>query len=426
MKRKRIALVTFVLVVTTGLSLIGCKRSQNDTSQDSQSSQVEKIQQQSQSKENQKEQTSLQENTQVIGREAVEVEQVKKSNEPVEILQDTKFANGYGAEWYYGAVYDPANNMRKGECLAYQDISPDIIYLIPDGDVDTADGSNKYWQFEEGEHKNFTDDFGNFVSELHQHRLCVNHVIDENTLNALVISQYNNYGLKEGDPSYNKKLVKKVSSDKNGTIKFYYNTQNDIRNAAYQYGAKFANDSWPHLLFHQNFNEDYDMAQFERIEVSMDLTLLKANQLSKWPEDSGIQDAVSKSEASIQGFFYLRLKSNPSVGVFVGLKLFTTLPEYYAPILSVDQWGQGFYRTNPEQFGGVLELGKKKTIKFDLKELTAQAIKEARRRPGPMKETKPDDYQISFFQLGWENMGQWECEHELSNLSAIGYPKLAE
>ena len=35
----------------------------------------------------------------------------------------------------------------------------------------------------------------------------------------------------------------------------------------------------------------------------------------------------------------------------------------------------------------------------------------------------PEDLTLSFYQVGWENIGNWDCEFEMSNLSLKAYTK---
>ena len=91
------------------------------------------------------------------------------------------------------------------------------------------------------------------MAELHEHRLAVNHVVEINTPQRLQFAQYNNYRLAADAPGRNKKLVKRISSDRHGTLRMYYNTQNEIRNAAVAYSSQWANDTWMHCLLVQRF-----------------------------------------------------------------------------------------------------------------------------------------------------------------------------
>lgn len=342
----------------------------------------------------------------------------------VSMLMDTKFAKGFGAAWVYGLTFSDNTQLKKGNVLTYRDISPYQINLIPFGNVNDYSENDIYWEFEEGNHKNFTDKYGKWVTELFEHKLCVNASVKENTSSSLIVEQFNNYGLDSNDPKYNKSLVKRITTNKNGTIGFYFNSKNDIRNAAYAYGAEFANDIWPHLYFHQNFRKDYDVALFSRIDVNFNVLIKKVNQIDTWPDnDTSITAPKSKSEASLQGFFFCRLKTSRTQGFFVGMNIYSSREENQQLTVSADQYGQAFYRTTPLEFGGKVALGKTASISYDLKEMIVDALEQIKKRPGPLRTTKADDYEISFLQIGWENMGNWECEYELSNLSTVGYKK---
>lgn len=117
------------------------------------------------------------------------------SAEPLPLLEDTAFAEGFGAAFIYGSEYTGGRRPPLGEVTAYRDISPWQIHLIPDGPVRKVGVKTHPWDFQEGLHHNFTDSRGNKVRELHAHRLVVNHVVEVNTPEKLQFAQFNNYGL---------------------------------------------------------------------------------------------------------------------------------------------------------------------------------------------------------------------------------------
>jgi len=87
-------------------------------------------------------------------------------------------------------------------------------------------------------HHNFTDSRGKQVRELHAHRLVVNHVIEANTPGKLQFAQFNNYGLPKDHPDRDAKLVKRVTTDRNGKLTIFYDSKNEIRNKAIGHSAK--------------------------------------------------------------------------------------------------------------------------------------------------------------------------------------------
>jgi hypothetical protein len=194
-----------------------------------------------------------------------------------ELFQDTAFAQGFGAAWSYGAKF--TGERKEGRLLAYRKITPCQVHLIPEGPVQPDDPRAHPWDFEEGLHLNFTDHAGLLVPELHEHRFAANHVIETNTPGRLQFAQFNNYRLTAGDPRRNQRLVKRVSTDRQGTIRLYYNSSNEVRNAATAYAAQFANDTWPHLLLVQQFPDAPRLEEFERLEIHAGAGF----GLSKWP-----------------------------------------------------------------------------------------------------------------------------------------------
>ena len=167
----------------------------------------------------------------------------EKSAASVPLLSDTAFAEGFGAAFIYG------KRDENGTVRSYRDIAPFQVHLIPEGPVKTLPTFKTHpWDFQEGLHHNYTNQRGEYVRELHAHRLVVNHVIEANTSEKLQFAQFNNDGLAKDDPQRDSKLVKRITSDRHGTLRLHYNSQNEIRNAATAHTAQWARDTWPHLL----------------------------------------------------------------------------------------------------------------------------------------------------------------------------------
>lgn len=329
----------------------------------------------------------------------------------VNLLYDTNFANGYRAAWNYGDSYTINNDLKKGDSTSYRDIYPYYITVIPSGD-----DVDKYWEWQTGIHKNFTDYLGRWVDELHEHRVEINPAILVNTSNRLLVTNYNNYGIATTDPLYNTKIVHSMDSNKSGKLTVYNNTANEIRNVAINFGSQYAEDTWPHQYLQQNFKQDIDLAAYERVPVSFNLKLTNARQIDTWP--NGISGA-NPSEANMMIHFFLRQKDAPTVGMFFGLMLYSSQPGNYNEYMSTDQWGQGIYRIGSGNYGGNLVLNTTKTISYDLKKLVSRAIAYAQANGKSMK-ASPDDYTISIMQLGWEDIGNWETSYELSDFSVKG------
>ena len=150
--------------------------------------------------------------------------------EHVSLLKDVNFSEGFGAAFIYGSEYSGGRRPPLGDVLKYRDISPWQVHLIPDGPLKKVGIKTHPWDFQEGLHHNFKDKAGKLVRELHAHRLVVNHTIEENSPERLQFAQFNNYGLKKNDPSRDTRLVKRVTTDRHGTLRLYYNSQHEIRN----------------------------------------------------------------------------------------------------------------------------------------------------------------------------------------------------
>lgn len=117
------------------------------------------------------------------------------------LLADTAFAEGFGAAFTYG------KRDEDGMVRSYRDIAPWQVHLIPEGPVKQLDGFKTHpWDFQEGLHHNYTNQRGEYVRELHAHRLVVNHVIEANTREKLQFTQFNNDGLAKDDPQRDTKL----------------------------------------------------------------------------------------------------------------------------------------------------------------------------------------------------------------------------
>jgi hypothetical protein len=163
-------------------------------------------------------------------------------NQPIkaqEILKDTKFANGFGACWWAGKDY--VSGGVNALCSSYKPIIGYTVNLIPSTDPNKSvleNNVDKYWEFNEGFHKNYTDENGKFIDELYPNYLTINREIIKNDNSGLIVRQLNpNTG----------QIIKQVNSDKQGKITLYYNTKNEIRNIANKYNSEFANDTWPHF-----------------------------------------------------------------------------------------------------------------------------------------------------------------------------------
>ena len=370
------------------------------------------------------------------------------------IILDRRFDLGFGCEWNLGKLYTLDSGLKQGMVTHYQDIGKPF-YVLPLGSATEGEASvglvassgledGVYWQFEEGYKKHFADAEGNAPFELQDHRLAVNSVISQNDENRLCLEQYNDYLHKTYPtlyPESNPLLVKRVDSNRQGKIVFSYNSYHDISNAAYATSAQFAEDTWPHLLLHQSFAEPVDLANYSSIEFSMTVKVNRADQINTWPQGKSDRydqplppagAAVSPSESSLQTYFFIRSKKSPyTLGAFVGILLSSTNESVRREHLGIEQNGIDFYRIdlgnkackNFSLEGEWLEVGDKTTVKVDLIEYLEYVLKNKFDNGNPDSKwygVNVDDVYLSFFNVGYEYVGNWDCEYELSNIWARG------
>jgi len=380
----------------------------------------------------------------------------------VQLFQDINFEKGFHSDYIYGETYSVETAMKKGNALTYIDIGTDI-YCIKDGfktvcnnsDL-TANGVTEdiYWEWGEGDHQGFIDlETGNIPeSGFHENRFNLFPVIIKNDENEFSYAHYNDYYHEKypfkfpSDP----KMVKKVTTNRKGTIKLEYNTFNEISNKAYNY-SDFTTDTWPHFLLCQNFKEWIDLGQFSKIEWEVTSRVTKADKINKWPqgpseradqpmppEDKINSGQVAPSNACYQSFFLARHKINKSA-FFFGVMFYCTEPAYYNEIYSHDQHGQIFFRVGinggnkyiPVEGRKMRIGGEFTTMKVDLIEMLNYIFIYKMQRdeeivdgqPNPYYGAKLEDYYLDGFNLGWENIGNWDCEIELEKISAKAYYK---
>ena len=333
------------------------------------------------------------------------------------LLKDTAFAEGFGAAFIYGNEYSGDRRPPLGELLQYRDISPWQVFLIPDGPVSKVGVITHPWDFQEGLHHNFRDTTGKFVRELHAHRLVVNHTIEENSPARLQFAQFNNYRLPKNHPDRDTKLVKQVTTNRKGKLRLYYNSQNEIRNAATAHSAKWARDTWPHFLVNQRMTEPISLADYERLDFSVSFQVDRMNRLSNWP--NAIRGAA-RSGMNLKFMFFLRNPDDLEQKLFAGMMLFASNEKRYAPYLGVEQHGNIFYRDSITSGGEPIpQISKRRTVEVDIRELVVEALRQGREKQ-PELSANLDQYAIYNFSIGFEGMGHWESEAEISGLSLTG------
>jgi hypothetical protein len=198
------------------------------------------------------------------------------------------------------------------------------------------------WDFQEGLHHNFTDSLGHKVRELHAHRLVVNHVIEENSKERLQFAQFNNYRLPKDDPLRDSKLVKRVTTNRKGRLRLYYNSKHEIRNAATAHSKKWARDTWPHFLLNQRLTEPIRLSEFDRLDFRVSFQVDRMNKLSNWPNN--IRGAA-RSSMNLKFMFFLRDPDNLEKKLFAGMMLFTSNERHYAPHLDPFSASCDFFNT---------------------------------------------------------------------------------
>ncbi len=322
----------------------------------------------------------------------------------IPLLADTAFDEGFGAAFIYG------KRDADGIVRSYRDVAPFQVRLIPEGPVRTLPQFKTHpWDFQEGLHHNYTNKRGEHVRELHEHRLVVNHVIEVNTPEKLQFAQFNNDGLAKDDPQRDTKLVKRITSDRHGTLRIHYNSQNEIRNAATAHTAERARDTWPHLLVNQRFDSAIAIADHTRLDFKVSFQVDEMKRLSPWP-------GAKRSSMNLNFMFHLKHRTDPAQKLFVGMMLFTSSDSKYQPHLGVEQHGMVFYRESVTRDQPKPEFGQRRTVTRELRDMITTALKQAREKQ-PMLSTNPDDFHLSNFSVGLEGMGHWLTDCVISDLS---------
>lgn len=340
---------------------------------------------------------------------------VAESPPPKLLLADTQFAEGFGAAFIYGKRDD------DGVVRSYRNIHPWQIHLIPEGAVSNLPQFQTHpWDFQEGLHHNFVDPFGRRVRELHAHRLVVNHVIEANTSELLQFAQYNNYGLPVNHPDRDTKLVKRVKTDRKGTLTLYYNSKNEIRNAAIGHNSKWARDTWPHFLVNQRFTEPVLLRDYERLDFTVNYQVDQMDKLSNWP--NAIKGAA-RSGMNLKFMFFLRNQSNLDQKLFAGMMLFTSREKAWQPHLGIEQHGNVFYRESVAPDGeNTPKIGESRSVAREIKSMLREAIRQACEKQ-PELSANLEDYALHNFSIGFEGMGHWEAKATISGLSLAGFPR---
>ena len=198
----------------------------------------------------------------------------------------------------------------------------------------------------------------------------------------------------------------------------HYNSAHEVRNAATAYSAAFATDSWPHMLLVQRFPEPIRLDDFERIDFTLDYQVVLLRQLSDWPARGS---SVAGPDMNLQLYFLLREIEHPECAIWVGILLFASEPKHYVRHSALDQWGTVFYREPITTSRTIPRQRDVCHVRRKLKSLLHDAILSAAEiEPARQLSTRASDYRLVLFNVGWEGIGHWECEGELSALSLQG------
>jgi hypothetical protein len=64
---------------------------------------------------------------------ALQAGESDKSPEAQQLFEDTAFAAGFGASWFYGSQFSISSERKEGTVCAYREIWPWQVHLIPEG-----------------------------------------------------------------------------------------------------------------------------------------------------------------------------------------------------------------------------------------------------------------------------------------------------
>jgi hypothetical protein len=127
---------------------------------------------------------------------------------------------------------------------------------------------------------------------------------------------------------------------------------------------------------------------------------------------------------NLQCFFLLREVRQPDRMLWVGMLLHASDPGNYFLHTALEQWGTVFHREPVTLSGPAPGLNEPRTVSCELKALTRRALAAAaRKHPDKKLSGSADDYYLSLFNVGWEGIGHWETEAELSGLSLKRHSK---
>jgi hypothetical protein len=119
--------------------------------------------------------------------------------------------------------------------------------------------------------------------------------------------------------------------------------------------------------------------------------------------------------------FFLRGIDDPDQKLFAGMMLQSSRDSNYRLHVGVDQHGTVFYRDSIAEYRSPPNLGEPCSVHREIKSLIRDALRAAKIKQRQLSDNL-DDYYLFNFSIGWEGMGHWEAEGELSGLSLAVTP----
>ena len=185
-------------------------------------------------------------------------------------------------------------------------------------------------------------------------------------------------------------------------------------------GDNLARDTWPHFLVNQRMNEPIPLADFGRMDFQVSFQVDRMNKLSNWP--NAIR-GTARSGMNLKFMFFLRNRNDFQQKLFAGMMLFSSNQNRYAPHIGIEQHGNIFYRESIASGNvAIPKLSERRRAQIDVRQLVAEALRIGREKQ-PELSSDVDDYAIYNFSIGFEGMGHWETEAEISGLSLAGTPR---
>jgi hypothetical protein len=316
----------------------------------------------------------------------------------LELLEDVNFAEGFGASWNYGRKFTLHPTRREGKATEYRDISPWHVFLIP--------GWSRLAGRCQGAPLGFR---GRAASQLHgsvrksrtgtpcssarrQPQGRSQHA------GQAAIRSIQQLRVEAGrSPAVTQRLVKRITTDRHGTIRLYYNTQNDIRNAATEHTAKWARDTWPHLLLNQTFDTLPRLRDIGRLDLRLDFQVHQLRRLSAWP-------GVNRSSMNLKFMFFLRGIDDPDQKLFAGMMLQSSRESNYAASRGRRSAWDGLLSRFDRRVSIGPDLGERCSVHREIKSLIRDALTAAKEKQ-PYLSANPDDYYLFNFSVGWEGLG---------------------